>query len=361
MGKARFFYQNMIADESMITVSSLRDGIVTTTLKEGTGSASMSPSGAYTGAVDLEYTIEIDSIAGGAEVGQATFKWTDGLGAWNATGVTTAATAISLNNGVSIAFTSGSGADFVVGDKWYFKGINLFNASKMIDLDRDHRYRSAALGSPNTITINLGSAREVEAVILFDHNLTSGATILVDADDAATFDSGDGGAPQFSESIAWASEKILHYLSTAATKRYWRISITDAANTDAYIAVGEIFLGPYLELTRNYAEGYGDETQFLMDTNRTPYGIGKHRFYNAQRVFSFDFNDLTAADITSLRALIASVASRSLGTFNPFWMNIDSASASEFWLVEIESLPVQHRSVGFYNASLVLTEALTSV
>jgi len=147
MGNARFLYDNLITDESMLSVSSLRLGIVTAALKDGTGSAVLNPSGNYSGTTDLEYIIEIDSIAGGAEVGQATFRWSDGGGSWDASSVTTSATNILLNNGIYINWTTGSGADFVVGDRWYFKGINLFNAGKMIDLNRDHRYRSSGLDS----------------------------------------------------------------------------------------------------------------------------------------------------------------------------------------------------------------------
>lgn len=152
MGTPRFIYDNIVADETMISVSSLRNGLVTSAKKEGTGSAVITTSGNFSGPVDLEYIVEIDSIAGGAEVGQATFKWSDGGGMWNATGVTTPATATELNYGVKIKFTGGAGADFVVGDKWYFKGINLFNAGQMLDRDRDHIYRSADLDT-NVIMI----------------------------------------------------------------------------------------------------------------------------------------------------------------------------------------------------------------
>jgi hypothetical protein len=361
MGRVRFLYDNLITAESMITVSSLRNGIVTAALKSGTGSAVLNPSGNYSGVVDLEYIIEIDSIAGGAEVGQATFKWSDGGGTWDATGVATSASNILLNNGVCINWTTGSGADFVVGDKWYLKGINLFNVGKMIDLDRDHSYRSAALGAPNTITVDLGSAQEVKAIIIYDHNFTSAATITLEADAAATFDSGAGGNPQFSEAITWNDEKIVHYLSAATTKRYWRLKVTDAANPDTYIDIGELFLGSYLELSKNYVEGFQEETTFLMDSNGTPYGIEKSRFYNSQLTFSFDFQVMPAADITSMKALISAIASRDTGIFKPFWFNKNSATPNESWLMRIASLQVNHQTRGFYEMPLQLTEVLRSV
>lgn len=155
MANPRFIFENLVEDESMLSVSSLRNGLVTSAKKEGIGSAVITTSGNFRGPTDLEYIVEIDSIAISAEVGFATFKWSDGGGTWNATGVTTPATATELNYGTKIAFAGGAGADFVVGDKWYFKGINLFNARQMLDRDRDHIYRSVSLNSNIIMTEGL--------------------------------------------------------------------------------------------------------------------------------------------------------------------------------------------------------------
>ena len=361
MGKARFLYQNYITDETMLAVSSLRTGVVTSALKEGTGSATLNTSGDFSGSTDLEYTIEIDSIAGGAEVGQATFKWSDGSGAWNAVGVTTSAVNITLNNGVQINWTTGSGADFVVGDKWYFKGVNLFNAGKMIDLDRDHRYRSSALESPNTITITLTAEQLVNALILYDHNLSATATIALWGDDAATFDS-DGGNAQVIESVTWAADKILHYLTTAdRTKRYWQIRITDTANTDGYIEIGELYLGSYLELSRNYTEGFERATETLKEVNEMKSGVTRNWYYSSREVFELEFNLMPAADIVNMRAMFAAITSRATGQLLPFYLNMDSAVPVDTWLVEIEELPVTHKTKTFYEMDLELKERAVSV
>lgn len=361
MGKCRFLYQNLITAESMISVSSLKLGVVTTALKAGTGSAVITPSGDYTGAVDLEYVIEIDSLGTG-EIGSSHFKWSDDGGAtWDATGVDTAATDISLNNGVNIKWTAGGGADFVLGDKWYFKGINLHNPGKMLDFDRDSRYRSADSDAENTITIDLGSAQEVKALILYDHNLTGTATIILDGDAAATFDSGGGGAPQFHEHVTWADDKILHYLSTATTKRYWRLKIQDADNADDYNEIGELFLGSYLDLSHNYSEGFQQDISFLLDSNKTSYGIERDRFYGQRSAWQYDFNMMSATDVTNLKALVSSIASAATGILKALWINPDYAVLTDFSMVKITGLPVKHRTLGYYDMPLKLMEVLKSL
>ena len=361
MGKCRFLFSNFITDESMLAVSSLRTGIVTGAQKEGTRSATINTSGDYSGSTDREYMVEIDSVAGGAEVGQAKFRWSDGSGAWNAVGVTTSAVNITLNNGVQINWTTGSGADFVVGDKWSFKTINLCHAGKMIDFDRDHRYRSSTIESPNTITITLPAEQLVNALILYDHNLSSGATIALWGDDAATFNS-NGGAAQVIESVTWTDDKILHYLTTAdRTKRYWQIRITDTANEDGYIEIGELYLGNYLELSRNYTEGFERTTEALKENNKMQSGVNRNWYFGNQEVFDLEFNFMTAADVVNMRALFAAISSRATGQLLPFYLNMDSAVPADTWLVEMEELPVTHKSRGLYNMELELREKVASV
>ena len=356
MGEGRFLYNNLITDESMLTVSSLRYGIVTAALKEGSGSATLNPSGNYTGLTDREYILEIDSIAGGAEVGQATFRWSDGSGSWNASGVSTSAVNITLNNGVNVNWSSGSGADFVVGDLWYLKGINLFSLAKMLDLDRDTRYRSSILEAPNTLTVDLGSPQQVKALILFDHNLTAAATITVKANSSDSW-----GAPAFSEAITWSAGKILHYLSTPQTYEFWQLQISDPANAYSYIEIGEIFLGSFLELSANYLEGYSRPTKFLQSVNQTQYGITRKRFFNQQKTFRFNYTHMAPADVASMEALVDAICSRSSGIINPIWFNSDSAVPADTWLVSLDALPIQNSKLSYFDMPLQFTEVLQSV
>lgn len=59
--------------------------------KTGTGSATLVPSGTYSGSlVQVEYTLEIDDVSAGYEIGQATFKFSrDGGLTWADTGLAT--------------------------------------------------------------------------------------------------------------------------------------------------------------------------------------------------------------------------------------------------------------------------------
>jgi hypothetical protein len=390
MSKGRFIFQNLITDESMLSVSSNTTGMVTDSIKSGTGAAVLITSGDYTGSTDLGYILEIDGVGTG-EVGSSTFKWSDTDGAtWNATSMATSASDITLSNGVKVKWTAGTGADFVLADSWSFKGVQPFSAGKMIDLDRDHRCRSATLSSPNTITFNGGEDIQPFVLIIYDHNLTSAATISLLANTSNSFS-----VPLFEQSIPWASSKILAYLiyptitddyilntdsdtiestdsDTVGMRipthwpnqyQYWQLQITDTTNPAGYIEIGELFLGSYLELSKNYIKGFANPLDLLINTNKTPYGTRRDRFYNSQRTRNIDFKNMPSSDVASMVALVDAISSRSTGKFNPIWFNADSALTNQIWMGYIDGLKISQNAntLNDYDISLNFTEAMTSL
>ena len=341
----------------MFTVSSLKTGTVSDAQKDGTGSATMTPAGSFSGTTDLEYIVEIDDITGGAEIGDATFKWTsDFTSGWNATGVSTATTGTTLNNAVTVRFTAGTGDDFALGDRWYFKAVNLFNAGKMIDLNRDTRYRSAALGSPNTIILDLGSAKEVKTCVIYDHNFTAGVTLVLEGHTSDSW-----GAPDFQESITYNATKIVHYLSAATTKRYWRLSVTDAGNSDGYIEIGELILADYFELSNMYAWGPGRNYSAISRVNQGSYRVKSKRFFNLQNALNYRWNKLADADISSLETMLETIADKDTGEIDPVVWNPDTTAPNVSYLVEFNGISYSEIYDQHHTAEMALLEVLKSI
>lgn len=363
MAKCRFLFDNKITDDALIVVSSQKNGIVTQAMKDGTGSATLTTSGNYTGGKDLEYIVEIDGVGAGAEIGQATFKWSDGGGSWDASGIATSSLATALNNGVSIAFVAGTGADFVMGDKWYFKAVNFFSPYKMIDNDRDTRYRSAGLSSPNTHVFDLTSIKTVNAIAIYDHNFTSGATILLEANSSDSW-----GAPAFSESITYNADKILQYLVSSQTYRYWRLSVTDTANSDGYIEIGNMGLYEYTELSKTITPDPDIPMDIIVQSNTNQYGVSRSRFYNYQESLDIAFNYLSDADFVKVKAMLNTIGTRADGIMRPIYFNTDSADVTEFIFSELMSMGhkipfkgTRNGITGFHNIMMSLKEKVRSV
>jgi len=202
-----------------------------------------------------------------------------------------------------------------------------------------------------TINIDLESAVEVKALVLFDHNITNAATITLIGVDPALF----------SEAVTWADDKILHYLSVATTKRYWQLQITDASNPDGYIEIGELFLGSYVEFSRTYDPNVKVSSKIFLDVDTTAYGVRKTRFRNYQQSFGLNFPDMLAADNALLEAMLDNIGSRNTGIFKTFFFNRDSDYPNTSWMVELESIPQTWPSNNYYSFNLPLIEVVKSL
>lgn len=252
MGQGRYQTNNLITSASMLTVSSATDGIVGSAVPYPvSGSAVFVAQGPYTGDDDHLYIVQIDNINAGDEVGQATFCWRrdDSVG-WEATGVATDSVFLSLGDGVQIKWTSGSGSDFVVGDTWSFLAVRIHGRGALVD-----RKATTALHTTSVtgqyIIIDLGDSQQVTSFILGMHNLTSGASIALSANDTDSW-----GSPSYSAEVAWSSRNAGLYLDQ--TYRYWRVDFSDPGNADGFLRVGDLYLGTYVALSQNFVDsGYG--------------------------------------------------------------------------------------------------------
>lgn len=359
--KCRFLYSNILADGvTTITGNSVKTGTILDALKDGSGSAVLTTAGTYTADQDLEYTVEIDSVAGGAEVGQSTFRWRTSVSVgWEASGVTTATTAIALNNGVTVQWASGTGDDFVLGDLWYFKAINRFATSNLHDTDRDTVYRSEDVTGTKTFVFDFGSDTQFNSVILLDHNFTNSATINIEANATDSW-----GAPTFSESITYNANKILHYTTTTPNLRYARLTIADASNPDGYIEMSEVFIGSYLELSRTFKPAHSRNIQFNITSERTRYNKVQKRLHSIQNTFNGSIEYLTASDRTNLETMISIIADTDTETLLPVYFNVDSNTPNDFYLMEMENLidgiPLNASGNVYHSVSLNLTELAKS-
>lgn len=334
---ARYLVTNYISTASMLTVSSERAGQVGLGVKAGAGSATMVTGGQYTGTDPAQYIVEIDSVASGTGIGAATYRWrpTD-TATWSASGVTTSTTAAALENGITVAWESAGGADFANGDYWTITVDKPFGKRMLLDRDRDTEWRSSGVGSAVTLVADLGTARAVDVVALCDHNLTSGATLTIDGNDADSW-----GAPALTEAISYKADNVLHYLATSSrTYRYWRLSLTDTANGDDYLRASELFLGSYTAFTRTFG------SSFSLVSRAATYGpIGMLR--TARGVWArvqdveFDYRHMSAADHTALVAMFEAIYDTTYGMVQPVLVNLDTTDTSAVSLYELDQSEIR--------------------
>lgn len=332
MGLARFLHTNMITAASMLTISSNATGVVGRGQKSGQGSATLVGSGDYSGTADADYLIQIDA-EGTGEIGSATFLWSDDGGATvDASGVATSTSPVALNNGVSVQWAQGTGQDVYVLDLWHVKALLPYGKARLIDRNPDTEHRTAATTGAVTYDINFGSAKAPDALILYKHNLSSGATIRIQADDASDYSSLD-----VNELVTWTTGSILHYLTTTPRSfRYWRLSVTDAGNADGYYRISDLFLGGYTELSRNFDMRHTRGKDRMADRAQLTSGRWAGSLNTIVETFNLSWAHAVTADRNLLEDIFDALNDTSTRTISPVFVNADSATTSDIVLCEWE-------------------------
>lgn len=129
------------------------------------------------------------------------------------------------------------------------------------------KYRTLELSSV-VINVDLGSVRNVNFFALIAHNLTSSATITVQAGstDAVT-DYNTGALSGITGNDAgFEQQSFYKFLMSGQRFRYWRFTISDASNPDNYIQIGRLYLSNAFQPTINidYGVSWGFEDRSLI-------------------------------------------------------------------------------------------------
>jgi len=164
------------------------------------------------------------------------------------------------------------------------------------------------------LVFNLGSAKAVSAVFLFNHNLSSGVTAKFQGHASDSW-----GTPTVDETITYAANDMLKEF-TADTLQYWRLTISDAGRAASDIKIGEIVFASPVVLTRNFdwnlteRSNYNNIDHLTAGGNRWVYAR-----YSAKN-WVMTFAELLAAQNTLLKNII----SNSTGNLYPFSIILES-------------------------------------
>ncbi len=304
-GNHRFLYNNLLTAANA-TPSEVAAGWITQATKEvAVGGAVGRPGGSYTGLTEKEWVVEIDSVAGGTSIGQATFRYSSNGGtSWAATGQATSTTPVTLASGITFVWVAAViGADFALGDRWRFKTILPHGLEAALDYqDRNRTFRTANVTGMKTVDIDLGAAAQARYAALLDHDFTSAVTAKIRGNSAASW-----GTPPVDETIAYAAGKMARFLTTSpSTYRYWRFELTDAANPAGYLDLSTLFLGDYLELaTRKLSVIPWDQRALRAGITADAKSTGYQRetVESIRQEFPLHYAFLTATDYDALVAM----------------------------------------------------------
>lgn len=214
---------------------------------------------------------------------------------------------------------------------------------------RQVRWRATGKTS-EWIKFRFGSPQVIQSFFLTDHNLTESAVVTLrgSTDNFVTVDEVIGAYTPTGTIIA---EYVGDYEYSDAM-----LAVADPTNTAAYIEIGRVFLGPYVQMARNYNHGWTMERVDLSERVTSVNGVDSY-FRKPQKrsaVLPFEHMDVDQRDALELLA-------STVGTHTPFFasLNYDQNPITETMYCRLDGLPTfTDTAVRLFDATLKLIEAL---
>jgi hypothetical protein len=167
------------------------------------------------------------------------------------------------------------------------------------------------------IKFDLGSAKKNTMIAIFGHNLTSGATVTVQANSTDAWI-----PPSYSHAVTWNAQAMVLFLDQ--TYRWWRIAIADTGNPDGYIEIGRICAGEYYEPAVNVTDGIQrkvmDPSTIEESEGRQGYAVEKETY----RTYEVQFTGIALAQQQELETIF-----RAVKTIRPLVFALDPDNAPE--------------------------------
>lgn len=204
-----------------------------------------------------------------------------------------------------------------------------FPASQVQSKFRALRWRSTAITS-QWIKVDFGATKDWNTVILWDHNLTTSATVTItgSADDITYSSTLQAGVPMVDGQLVIDCGDRQY--------RYIKITIVDGSNPDGYFEVGKVFVGAYLEA--DYHDNYGRSVTPVSRSIRTESSNGvTHVIVRPQfNRIGVTFERIPRAMRDEFLAFVAAV-----DTWMQFWLMLDPDTAidADTYYVTLEALP----------------------
>lgn len=182
---------------------------------------------------------------------------------------------------------------------------------------RGKTWRTLGTVAAESVVFDFGSAQAVTSVILLDHDLTAGDSLIKLEGNATD----SWGAPAFSQALTWSSGPISATFGSQSY-RYWRVSFTKSA-AGQIRNIGRIHIGPYSEFSEEpKPDGFRrkrvDPSAVARSTGGQKYSDVRDKF----RTYVVDFDSLPQASVDIIDALFNAV-----GITNSFFWQVKPGSS----------------------------------
>lgn len=207
------------------------------------------------------------------------------------------------------------------------------------------------------LVFDLGAAVQIKAIGLHVFNLTSAATVKVQANATNSW-----GSPTLDDTVAIVTDAdsgVLERLVWTGnqTLRYWRIDIADAANPNGYVQIGRVIGGDYWTPTVNFANGYRPT---VVDPSEGKAAPGRQAFWSQRKRFrraAVTFPEIDRTDFEKWQAVFTKV-----GNSKPLLLMVDPTdylTKDSMYCYLKTPLSMAHRILDNYTDMTLVFEEVT--
>lgn len=228
----------------------------------------------------------------------------------------------------------------------------------VVDDDVGKVWRSDTDGGAGAewIKFDMGSAVQMDTLGIFGHNLTSGATVTLQANATDSW-----GSPTLDETLTLATDAdsvVFPKLVDSTfdqTLRYWRLTFVDASNPDSYIELGRVKLGVSYAPPRGFRDGVDISPSDPSEGAPQPGRSTAWREHTEFQRVSLSMPQQTEAQARKMLAMY-----RKVGKRVPVVLQVDPANypTEMSFFARIESLSIRHVVSTFYDTSIVFQEVV---
>lgn len=163
------------------------------------------------------------------------------------------------------------------------------------------------------VKVDMGAAVNVQGVAILGHNLTSGATIHIQANATDVWT-----GPTVDVTLTWKEGVIWYFWPSSQSYRWWRITIADASNPDAYVEIGRWMLSLTYELDE-FPDA--DLVERIIDPSVVNYSVSQQLYADIRtkyRIYSIGMGTIAEATRENLLAFFDLVR-----VYDPFVLLLD--------------------------------------
>jgi hypothetical protein len=201
------------------------------------------------------------------------------------------------------------------------------------NVTHDHKskvWRTGTSTAAETLTFDLGSAKAVTSIIVFNHTLTASDSLIKIQGNA----SDSWGAPSINQALTHAT--TINQTFASGTYRYWRFIFTKSAAGESR-DIGRIFLGTYEDIDDPDFDGLSPDP---VDRTTKQRSIGGQVYSNVRsnyREVNVDFSGITTTQSGTVKTLSEYLGTGKSWFFQP--LTSGTGEVAEIYYVKFKRLP----------------------